>query len=191
MFCISFDGVKYVASALLYLTLRWLFRNYEKKQVISSNIVAAINLYIYLYTGDLSVIVNYYWYDTTIAILHKDYPILVHHIVTLYAILHCSYCDDYENMIKILYLMKSSDLLFHHYQIIKCLELGHLRIFKLYQICSILYTIISWVWFRFINVILLMPFGTRKTHIIVFMIHLANLWWLTKLYAIVKKLIYF
>jgi len=182
-----FNFIHYLGLLFTYYLLQCVFYKYEKKQLLASNILAALNVYVYLYTGDIYWIRHYYIYDTTISILHKDYLIFIHHLITLYSITHYPDEPDYNNMLNILYAIKSSDLLLHHYQITKCLNFDSYYV-KVYQIFTIVITLVAWVVLRIGYVLSLMPFNSRKTHIVVFALHCANIWWMTKLYALVKKI---
>lgn len=188
MVCFSFNAYNYVTLLIIYFLLVLVFKNYEKKQILASNILAALNLYAYLWTENFELIINYYIYDTTITILHKDYLMLIHHMVTLYGITHCSDHADYYTMQKLVYIIKSSDLLFHHYQITKSLHLTQYKAVKIYQLFTIVFTMLAWTVLRFGVVISMMPFNTYKTHALVLFIHFANLWWLTKLFALSCKI---
>ncbi len=187
-YCFQFDYNIVCAFGMLYLSLAYLFSNYTKKHNLVSNIIGMIACYGFVLTGSKQFIINYYWYDLIAMFLVRDKAFILHHLATLYGLLLCPWHMDYENAYYFLTMAKTSDVLSHHYHITKSLEIGHLYHVKAYQLFTIAFTIVAWILLRVINVGMRMPFNTAEANILIPALQMANIWWITKLIALWKKI---
>jgi hypothetical protein len=171
--CIQFNGFSIACHFYIYYV--WLFYlNKIKNPTIAKNAkvivaasVSALSCLQYVITKDISGIINYYWYDLVISIMAKNKIMIAHHIFTLYAISHCPSHVEYQNVINMMYYMKLSDVVLHHYKISNLLQLDikYPKFIKTYQLITLSYTVCAWAYLRFYYCLTLLPLNTTEANI--------------------------
>ena len=141
-------------------------------------------------TGDLDLMISYYWYDLLLVIYMRDYLMIAHHIFTVYGISHCEWYVDHAKVVMMLKTMKTSDVLMHHYKITDALELEKkypIGIY-IYQIFTVSFTCVTWLILRIFNTLTLFPFISAKANILIPLFLVINFVWILKLLALVSRL---
>lgn len=188
--CWQFNPTQVVKYLLAYLIIRLLSSNYPKSHQFATNIISNISCWTYVLTGDLDLMISYYWYDLILVLCVKDYLMIVHHIFTLYGISHCTWYVDHAKVVTMLKTMKTSDVLTHHYKITDALELEKkypVGIY-MYQIFTVSFTCIMWLVLRIFNTLTLFPFTSTKANILIPLFLAINFAWIFKLVALVSRL---
>jgi hypothetical protein len=188
--CMQFNSNQIIYYLLAYAVLMGITRGYPKRHQFVSNLISSYSCIYYLITGDLPRMISYYWYDLIIMLAVRDYLMIAHHIFTLYGILHCSWYPDYENIIIALKIMKTSDILMHHYKITDGLELEkkYPLFITMYQIFTIGFTCLAWLRYRIFYMISLFPFETTKANILMPLFLITNFLWIFKMGFLINRL---
>lgn len=183
LLCWQYDIQHIVTLLLSYATLRVIFRSYQKNDTLASNIIANFACLRFVMYGNLSHIIQYYWYDLILVVYQLNWLMIVHHLFTLYGISHCPIFVDYDKVMQILQLTKSGDILMHHYKITNALELEekYPRLIRIYQVFTITFTCALWILYRILGIANLFPFESTKANVLIPIFVLMNIYWIFKL----------
>ncbi len=171
--------------------LTWLFKRYPKKEIIATNLISSFECWRYVLYGNLSHLIQYYWYGLIMMIIQKDWIMVAHHLFTIYGISHCPWYVDYNKVMDMLLVMKFSDLFIHHYKITNGLELERLYPIgiRVYQVITISITALMWFVFRIMLVATMYPFNSTKANILIPIFQLVILMWIVKLLKLAGSLV--
>ncbi len=191
LICWQFNGEQILVYFGMYFALSILTYRYPKSHQISSNIVSNASCWIYLLSNNVDRLISYYWYDLILMILHGDHLMILHHVFTLYGIMHCPSYVDYSKIMLMLRIIKASDILIHHYKIIDGFNPQGVRylLAKIHQFIAVLYTCISWFLLRIIAVIYLFPFMSVKANVLIPVFLMLQIVWLWKLTKTLKHIL--
>lgn len=186
--CIYFDIASILKYYAIYFALLFLFRKYKKSSDLSAAIVSTFTCWKCILLRTHIGIVSYYWYDLFLMIHNRDYPMIAHHLFTLYSLNTCPSNPDYEKIYTSLFLLKSGDLFLHQYKITDMLELTKTRNLHVYQIITSILTLILWTGLRLIIPFGVYPFNNKLYGTICLIFHMANILWYIKLCSLITRL---
>jgi hypothetical protein len=134
-------------------------------------------------SGDLDAVIDYYWYDLTLSVFKWDWLMIAHHVLSLYGLLQCEWHPDYEAIYLATIMLKSGDVLIHHYKITDALDWydRYPVAIRFYQSMTIGATILLWMNYRVYRPIELYPWETNAFHYISVLFHCMNAFWIYKL----------
>lgn len=188
--CLQFRVHKVLQYFMMYLVLRLITSGYKKSDNLSSCIVSMLVCWKCIITRDMRDVIDYYWYDLALALVRKDSLIILHHVISLYALQHCSDHPDYERIHIATVLMKTGDVVLHHYKITDALELYDkwpIGI-RVYQMMTMSATIGLWIVFRVIMPMALYPFESYTFYVIAVGFHCFNVYWIYKMCILTKSI---
>lgn len=171
------------------INVKYKNRIYKHHQFVS-NVMSNATCILFLYSGDINMLISYYWYDLIFMIWQKDILMILHHIITIYGISHSETHSDYNNMLIVLLRMKTGDVFMHYYKIIDSIKFNNEWQILAYfvQYTSVLITLLLWLIFRITFILGMFPFNTLKANMVVTSFTIVNIWWTCKMHILAKKI---
>lgn len=181
--CVDLDFGAIVEFFMMYILMRFITRRYQKRIVLSTNIISMLACWYFVWTNDFDTLVAYYWYDLVLVTLHGDLFMILHHCVSLYGLQQCPSHPDHEAIRLATMFMKSGDIFLHYYKLIDALELYNKYPLetRLAQMVSVLVTIIRWMYYRIYKTMDLFPFESNTIQFVAMIFYMLNVMWIIKL----------
>lgn len=188
--CYSIDVYQVCVLWIFYLSLCAIFRKYTKNKEIASNIVSNVECWYFVLSLNMNSLISYYWYDLGNMIIQKSWVMVAHHIFTLYALFQCPSYPDYTSISNILIMVKTSDLLIHHYHIVHACELDKKYPFiaNAYNIVTLIITCVAWITLRVFYTISHFPLIVPKSTALLTIFTVLNTYWVVKMSKLIKKI---
>lgn len=175
----------------IYFVSIYLCRNkIAKRHQLVTNVISTMCSYYSLLTLSLEILPDYYIYDTIMSVLAGDMLMISHHLFTLYCLSFCTTDSDYYIINYCFLMFKFSDVFVNHYKITDALGLYEKYPIgiRIYQLMSIILTMLLWIPFRLILPFFVYPFNCISMNLLGGTLHIINFYWMKKFWHLAKKI---
>jgi hypothetical protein len=157
---------------------------YYKVLSITTTNINIINTILFLIFRNVNLLIAYYVYDLIIIILcyKKDRLLIIHHIISLYALTINPSGPDYDNIMSTAYLQKLGDLFLHIQKIYGLRKVNIENVTT--RITFLKIALCTWILTRILLSFRCYPFHAYDIWLIALLIHCANVIWAFKICGI-------